>query len=180
MFACYCISQSFNGSSSVNLGTILDSVSQTEENTSNAILLNQNPTETFPSLSISAPSNDFDQSKNDRFDASITESQLSLKDLGKQLFSSIDVSIDDSSNFEWSSRLSSVSNKYVITSTTYETKSYFRISLKNLKEALSSHSFASTDDSSSGLNLGSLLVSVSTVENHSSRISCMPSVSHEV
>ena len=100
MFACYCISQSFNGSSSVNLGTILDSVSQTEENTSNAILLNQNPTETFPSLSISAPSNDFDQSKNDRFDASTIESQLSLKDLGKQLFLSIDVSIDDSSNFE--------------------------------------------------------------------------------
>ena len=103
-----------------------------------------------------------------------------MKDLGEKLFSSIDVSIDDSSNFELSSRLSSVSNKYVITSTTYETKSYFRISLKNLKEALSSHSFASTDDSSSGLNLGSLLVSVSTVENHSSRISCMPSVSHEV
>ena len=103
-----------------------------------------------------------------------------MKDLGEKLFSSIDVSIDDSSNFELSSRLSSVSNKDVITSTTYETKSDSHISLKNLKKDLSSHSFASTDDSSSGLNLGSLLDSVSTVEDHSSGISCTSSVAHEV
>ena len=80
-----------------------------------------------------------------------------MKDLGEKLFSSIDVSIDDSSNFELSSRLRSVSNKDVITSTTNETKSDSYISLTNLKNNSSSHSFSSTDDSSSGLNLGSLL-----------------------
>ena len=64
------VTVSLNDISSVNLGSILDSVSQTEANTSNSILLNQNPTEIFQSLSISAPSNDFDQSKNDRFDTS--------------------------------------------------------------------------------------------------------------
>ena len=71
--SCSPVTVSLNDSSSVNLGSILDSVSQTEANTSNAILLNQNPTETFPSLSISAPSNNFDQSINDRIDASECE-----------------------------------------------------------------------------------------------------------
>ena len=68
--SCSPVTVSLNDISSVNLGSILDSVSQTEANTSNAILLNQNPTDAFPSLSISAPSNDFDQSINDRIDAS--------------------------------------------------------------------------------------------------------------